>query len=291
MKDPKITGIGLNTYKTAAECESTYFFPLSTGDQYDGLYLQVAEPPAEMSDANVNIEEPREDIANLEFIGVIINDPQEPPAPPPPGGCTTFCVDCPHCDCISSVEEMIALGGAIDTGYGLEFIKCVCPPDCFCKMPYEEPQKESWRDIVDPNLLSDPEVIEAFDKMEMGEPLLVRRLDDASQDYYLAPFGKVKEKRKEFTATGVIILDAEEGYFKEASWTKEAEKFPNISKEKAVDIAVKYFLRITKRQPIEYLTVQLVWEPNGLSPSPYKPYWEININDYTFYVTQEGELF
>jgi len=36
---------------------------------YNGLFVQVAEPPAEMSDAEVDIPAPVGDMANLEFVG------------------------------------------------------------------------------------------------------------------------------------------------------------------------------------------------------------------------------
>ena len=70
MKDPRINGIGQSTYKTAAECQSTYFLPLTTGDSYNGLFIQVAEPPAEISNAKVDILQPTADLANLGFVGV-----------------------------------------------------------------------------------------------------------------------------------------------------------------------------------------------------------------------------
>jgi len=46
LKDPKDNGIGKDTYKTAYECQNTYFLPLaSSGDSYNGKYAMVAEPP------------------------------------------------------------------------------------------------------------------------------------------------------------------------------------------------------------------------------------------------------
>lgn len=70
IKDPDISGIGQNSYKTAAECSSTYFKPLNTDDKYDGLYLQVAEPAEVDSDGCARIIKPLKELANLEFIGV-----------------------------------------------------------------------------------------------------------------------------------------------------------------------------------------------------------------------------
>jgi len=35
---------------------------------------------------------------------------------------------------------------------------------------------------------------------------------------------------------------------------------------------------------------ELVWEANGYSSSPFKPYWKVIINGETAYVTQEGDV-
>jgi hypothetical protein len=65
-----LNGIGKDTYKTAAECKSTYFTPLSTSDSYNGKFVQIAEPPQYSSQANAKVKKPVIDLANLEFIGV-----------------------------------------------------------------------------------------------------------------------------------------------------------------------------------------------------------------------------
>lgn len=72
IKDPLATGIGQDTYKTAAECISTYLMPVCTEDGYNGKYLQVAEPPLEVSRASVRIQSPKQDKANLVFVNAAL---------------------------------------------------------------------------------------------------------------------------------------------------------------------------------------------------------------------------
>jgi hypothetical protein len=57
MNDPAITGIGQNSFKTAAECEKTYFLPVTSKDKYNGKYVSVCEPPETLSGTEVGIEE------------------------------------------------------------------------------------------------------------------------------------------------------------------------------------------------------------------------------------------
>ena len=278
MKDPRVSGIGQDTYKTAAECQSTYFLPLATGDAYNGLFLQVAEPPAEMSKAAIEIPTPTADLANLDFIGVkaVTKDSGEG----------------------SQLMAMSLSVSAASKGASKPLIK-----------------KQSWRDLVDSHLLMDSEAVSAFENTKMGKAVFVDRTDEGA-DYYLVPFGKsVKGK---FLASAVVILDGSAGYFKEASWTDKPDELLKVSKNNALSLVrksiVKNFLKEVRnlpKKPIKnYLLLEkellrkytqllngmrgadavLVWEPNSYSASPYEPYWKIDYNGYVWYVTQEQKV-
>jgi len=279
IKDPLVTGIGRDTYVTAAECEATYFQPLATSDDYDGLFLQVAEPPAEMSTANIEIPQPTKEISNLEFVGIDIETKDY--------GKTTPL-----------------------TAMSLESSSMLLKSEPAIK-------KQSWRDLVDQHLLTDSEAVAAFEGTKMKKPILVNRLDMEDSDYCLVPFGN-RVKGKGFLTSGVIILDANEGYFKEASWTENPEKFLKVGKRKAIRLIRRHILRNMRnelrsiprrprrkyirqrrkilrkyRRLIRYIRnveTELVWQPNSYSTSPYKPYWKIDINGYVWYVTQEGNV-
>lgn len=278
MKDPLVTGIGQNTYATAAECEATYFKPLATSDAYDGLYVQVAEPPAEMSNARIEIPQPDEDTANLEFVGVEAG--------------TKDCEAAP----------LVAMSFEADNMY----------------LKYEPViKKQSWRDLVDKYLLEDDEVVKAFEGAKMRKPILVKRPDMKNSDYYLVPFNSPVKGKRSLTSA-VIILDANDGYFKGASWTDEPERFLKIREKEAIKLVKRYikqkrrgeikslpgkpgkrFKKIKKiiRQKYKKLLrhikdaeARLVWEPNNYSASPFNPYWEVDVNGYIWYITQDGEV-
>lgn len=262
IKDPLTTGLGQDTYKTAAECQSTYFLPLSSADTYQGKLIQVAEPPAAMSKAKIIIPQPNADPGNLNFIGV-------------------------KNSYTSGAKSLIT--------------------------PLK---KNNWRDILDARLLTDNEVIAAFKGTRPGIAILVKRLDKENANYYLLPFGKYYQSK--FLSSGVIILDAKDGHFKEASWTKQAENFPKVNRQSALALLRAEIIKnygnnlatIPKKPLMQYLrelrkmrlaynkllnylnraSTELIWEANKYSASMYKPYWKINANGYIWYVTQEKKI-
>ena len=280
IKDPLISGIGQDTYKTAAECKSSYFLPLSATDSYNGKFVQVAEPPPQISKAHVQIPQPTEDLGNLDFIGVkraniSSNSPQA----------TNYSV---AAHSLSAAREKA-------------FIK-----------------KQSWLDVLPGPLLSDYECVEAFTGTKRQDAVLVKRADIQDSDYYVVPFNKT-DKKGMFLTSGVIMLDANTGYFKEASWTKVPEKFLTVAGKDAMSLIVQYInkdllkkLQKLPRVPVKqylkqrddlfkdyskligYLNSEkkeLCWQlHSGYSISPYKPYWKIDANGYIWYVTQEKNV-
>lgn len=290
IKDPLVSGIGENKYATADECMNTYFKPLNTSDSYDGMYVQVAEPPVKMSTAQVKLATPTPDSHSVELV-------------------------------------MRACGG-LETESELK-------------------QKDlDWKNLVDPLLLTDSEAKEAFEDTQPQTPIFVHRLDKTAKDYYLIPYNKKEEIvstgygettdygtgygektdyeiRYSYLTSAVIILDAKDGYFKEASWTIEPIQYSIMSEEKAIDLAKgdiweaqeKLYSEILTRYGIYYpseryqyimgyfkenfwrrydymdIVARLVWAPGEYSSSPYKPFWEIVIENQTRYVTQEGKVY
>jgi len=267
IKDPLLGGIGQDTYKTAAECSSTYFLPVSSADNYNGKFVQVAEPPAEMSEADVIIPQPIKDAANLTFAGV-----------------QSLSVNSLS---IASESKPLVI-------------------------------KKDWRDILPSQLLSDPDCQAAFQGSTRGKSYFVKRIGVENSDYYLVPFNK-RNKRGSLLTSGVIILDANNGYFKEASWSKAPEKFLKINERDAATLTMSYILRdftsklrklpirpvsnylkrraILQRDYAKLLSyvnkakLELFWQPNAaFSLSAYQPCWELDANGYIWYVTQDGKV-
>ncbi len=277
IKDSLISGIGKDTYKTAAECAATYFLPLSTSDVYNGLFLQVAEPPAKPSDAEVKIKEAKEDLGNLDFIGVNIAQKIK-----------------------SNNYQAASDISSLSSNIKRTFVK-----------------KYNWRDIVDSYLLLDNNAVAAFDGTKSGKSVFVRRLDIEDSNYYLVPFGR-QYKKGGFLVSGVIILDSNDGHFKEASWTDKPEQFSILKKNYAILLIHRYVandynnkIKKFNKSPRKLYTAQcnnlysdykklfeyiykakaeLVWQPGNCSVSPYKPYWRVDISSYIWYVSQEGKV-
>jgi hypothetical protein len=72
----------------------------------------------------------------------------------------------------------------------------------------------------------------------------------------------------------VVIIDAKDGHFKEASWVQEPIKYLPVSEEEAIGI---------------------VWEPGALAElvylgsSPYYPLWKITVGSEEYFVNQQGK--
>ncbi|MBF0483990.1 MAG: hypothetical protein HQL25_04725 [Candidatus Omnitrophica bacterium] len=258
ITDPKTSGIGRDTYKTVSEVSSTYFFPVSSSDQYNGKFLQVAEPPPVKSKSNIKLSISKPDMANLDF-----------------------------------AQGKLTLRA----GKNVKI-------------------KTNWRDIVDQHLLINKEAVAAFEKKQQGELIKVARTDNRNEDYYLLPFGA--KKRAGFYATGVIILNAKDGKFKEAAWTEKPELFLNVTSVQAkillkqrlyndylrevnllykkadraalLKIQVLYYELIRKLRGVTFASSQLAWKPGYYSNSPYKPYWVISIEGIDWIITQDGQV-
>lgn len=280
MKDPLVTGIGQDTYKTSAECVFSYFIALTSADTYNRKLLQVAEPPAVVSTASIEVPGPAPDAANLKFIGVEV---------------------------------------AANNNKGSAPLAAMSLSASSASAQIKAPQikKRNWRDLVDPHLLTDPEAVAAFEGAKMERPILVKRADMKNADYYLVAFDK-QVKGKGYLASGVIMLDSTAGYFKEASWTKKPETLLKVNKDKAIRLVLEYLLRnrdielknIPKKPVkeyaketakvlqkyerlfsyVHYAKIELIWEPNSYSASPYRPYWKVDAKGDIWYVTQEEKV-
>jgi len=279
IKDPLVSGIGQDTYKTAAECSATYFKPITVSGAYYGKLLQIAEPPPRISQAKVEIQKPKEDLANLEFVGVQTKAPVAK----------------------AMMQEMSSASG----------IK-------LASTPKPAAIKKSWADLVPSVLLSDAECKAAFENTIKGKPIFVKRTDLQNADYYLVPFNKRDRRGRTFTSA-VIILDANSGYFKETSWSQTSSGFFKVDERVALNLVRNYLLKefanslkqlqklprksytqqreALYRQYAKYfyylynVKAQLLWGANtSYSASPYQPYWQINGGGNIWYVTQDSKV-
>jgi len=153
-------------------------------------------------------------------------------------------------------------------------------------------EETTWLDLLDEQnkqiLLQDEEMVAAFDNTVMGEPLLVNEgLEDS---YYLVPFNK------DGGTTGVIMIDAEEGFFRQIARTEQPEKYLAIGKEDAVQ-GVKADINPAPTETLEVefdygeAETELLWEPGPYSQSPFKPFWKISLGGGEWIVTQQETFY
>ncbi len=132
--------------------------------------------------------------------------------------------------------------------------------------------------VTDELIPYDPQFAELFATTRAGEPLFVTNARGA--DYYSVPFfGKA--------ATIVVLVDAEEGRFKEASWLDRAETYLPVSRDEALGLAYA-FLEEQGYEPDVIKTVKIGLALRGLRP--YYPEWRFATEDFTVYVSQSADV-
>lgn len=264
INDPKDPGgIGENTYKCVDQWIDQYHKSLTdvrAGDAYLNKYVAVCEPP-EPGDVEVR-----------------------------------------------AVHSPARLDGAVKAELmGLDVVKAAIDGVTEELVPY------------------DAEFAEVFAKTVAGRPLLVT---DEGGDYYLVPFNVPIEKRpipirkpveienvdgsrvklisavdgkavikpvpvgririKEERTLVVVIVDAEDGSFKEASWVADPVKYLSVSKREALRLVFKEMRQNRFRpRPFGRPVIELV---HRAASSPYSPDWKITIGQMVFYVSQDGTV-
>ncbi len=93
------------------------------------------------------------------------------------------------------------------------------------------------------------------------------------------PIEKIKVNKKNTLV--VVLVDAEEGSFKETSWVDDPMKYLPVSKEEALKLVLAD-VGTSETKPI----IELV----NIDNSPYYPAWKITIDKKVFYVSQDGTV-
>lgn len=176
----------------------------------------------------------------------------------------------------------------------------------------------------------DAQFADVFARTVAGQPLLV---SDEGGDYYLVPFdepvkvkprpwrdelesfaGKAVERDRgriwpvpikptevKANTAVVVIVDAQDGSFQEASWVSKPVEYLRVSKAEALRLVFKE-LGVRPFEPIaEVENGERVWPPRPNPPrvsielvdsdtNPYQPHWKITIGDKVFFVDQDGNV-
>ncbi|UCB56525.1 MAG: right-handed parallel beta-helix repeat-containing protein [Candidatus Omnitrophota bacterium] len=261
LTDPQGQGIGQDNYLTAGECQATMLLPLTAEDDYKGKYLQVAEPPSEPSDAEVSLAEPRINESTRELVRIADYLSGESTDP--------------------VKKHLLDRALVVNLNEEQELISYTIEEDLLniFKPENEATSRINWKEIIDPSLLTDEKFTQSIQGSIARSFIPVQRLDKAGKDYYLVPFDNFFQGQ--FLSYAAIIIDREEGYFKQASWVDEPVRFIQISKEEAIEKV----LAQSEEEPAE-IKAELVYSPE-LTTSPFYPVWRITTEDKTYYINQE----
>lgn len=248
ISDPQGGALGQESFKTAAECESTYFKPLTTSDQFNGSYLQVAEPPLTSGDMVVSIKKP------------------EP-----------------------KLQLLPTLLLSLSTSKTAKIDKAKLPST-------KRAALLTWRDLLPKELITQSQVIAAFQGQTQGTTLRVHRRDDAKKDYLLVPFGK--NGRNGFIVTGVVLVNAADGAFREAAWSLKGDQLIKLSAYDAISLLInklagnnkKLRKRLLAAALINLPRTELQWAPSAANPSPYSPCWRVTLNGANYMISQDGRI-
>jgi hypothetical protein len=135
-----------------------------------------------------------------------------------------------------------------------------------------------------------------FEKVVPNGVIFVQSLNN-DDDYFAVTFinnsaqgeinksiPKNEDKANYDKASVVILIDAEDGSFKEASWTENPAKYLPLSDDEAIEIA----LVVAEKLGIEVIQHNLQPELVHRRLSPYYPEWRFIMNPYEVYISQEG---
>lgn len=110
-----------------------------------------------------------------------------------------------------------------------------------------------------------------------GVPMVVKR--PGGSDYFAVPFNDG------LTAV-VVLIDAEEGTFKEASWVEDPVHYPPVSRDQCLSLVAGFMDQQGIGGSLKDASVELVYAGG----SPYFPDWQVAAHGWVFTVDQNGNL-
>lgn len=249
VNDPLPGGIGENSYKTLDQWLSTYYSVLQTDDIYNGKYVAILEPPETNYSSNL-------------IIG------SSPPRFSPEEQQTLRLVQSKR--------------NAISNNLKLRTNQWII--------------QAAIDGVTDELIPYDNDFATVFEMTFPGTPLYIESFYTGN-NYYAVPFllhEIVIESELETTPTDndnavvVVLIDADDGSFKEASWTRIPVPYLPLSKEEARHIAFKFAVEELGLEisDIDELKPELIHRKS----TPYYPEWQILIENYGIYVSQDGAV-
>jgi len=283
INDPNssASSIGANSYKTAAEWTSTYYMeiidPINNVSpyNYNHKYITVLEPPEHDADVRIVPAKPRltnaitpvlkektvkvdgierlalvetvEDEDALDVVKAAIDGVSEELVPYDPAFAAVFAKT-------AAGEPMLVKNDAGKDYYIVPF-----------NVPVKElkpvPKKPVEIERVKANDVDELERVKLVDKRAVIEPIPVEPIIEVENTLV------------------VVLVDAEDGSFKEASWVADPVKYLPVSREEALELVFDE-VGVPAEKPI----IELVYHDS----SPYYPDWKITVGGSVFFVSQDG---
>lgn len=273
--------IGENSYKTATEWTGNYYKPtydprIST---WNDKYIAVLEPPEQ--DADVRIVPARQRL-KIAIEPVLMQK--------------TLNVD--------GIERM-ALVEAVQDEDALDVVKAAIDAVTEELVPYDT----QFADVFAKTVAGEPMLVSSNNgdyylvpfevplekvKPMLKKPVQIQKVDGNTVILLKAAVdGKlvigqipVKPIRIDEERTLVVVLvDAEDGSFKEASWVDDPMKYLPVSKEEALKLVLN-----EQKGEKNLLTKRPMMELVKRDVSSYYPDWKITIGKVVFFVSQDGEV-
>ena len=277
LTDPASAGIGRDVYVTAQAAQETYLKPLITSDRFNGKYLHVAEPPPLESEAEVDIASPRLNSETQKVLEIARE------------------VNTGIADDLSVSERNIANAKkhiydaalVVNLKSTIEYNNKDLSKQLNLASIFDATAEHvglDWKKIIDSAVLTDEKFKAALDGAQARSFVKVRRTDKEESFYYLIPFDKYINGQ--FLTYAAIIINSEDGSFKEASWVEAPTRFVQVSRGKAAEILLFGYPNLQN----DKLSFELVWKPGKISSSPFYPYWRAVSEPSVYYITQNGEV-
>jgi hypothetical protein len=286
VNDPNPTGIGENSFKMVDDWKTTYYLPLDVlGEEtYNGKYVGILEPP-EDTGGEITIVPAKPRLTEA-ITPVLAEKPM-----------MMYGIEQLAFEKIVQDDEMLKIVKAAIDGVNEELV------------PFDDDFAEVFATTVPgkPMLVTSDNgdyyivpfnvpVVERqpvkimpveIEKVKIAGLKKLERVKRVAATAVIEPI--VIEPIKVERTLVVVLVDAEDGSFKEASWVAEPVKYLPVSKVEAVKLALGE-LDITSASELSYLSSKPTVELIYTDASPYHPDWMITVGDDVFYVGQDGTV-
>ncbi len=277
-------GIGENSYKTAEEWTETYYKPLETGDQWDGEYVAILEPPEEdVGDITIISSKARFEvaIAPMQMEKMLM----------------VYEVDQLALEKVVTDDESLKIVKAAIEGvteelvpYDTEFADVFTETSAGAPMLVTSDNGDYYLVPFNVPVIERPplkKVPVEIERVKASGDTKFERVKNLAANAVIEPIA-IEPIEVERTLV-VVRVDAEDGSFKEASWVADPVKYLPVSKAEALKLALSE-VQITSASGLSNLqskpSIELVYR----DASPYYPDWKITVDGTVFYVDQDGTV-